>query len=109
VTTTLADIAEQVRSKNAGPFWITFDVFLRTAEDYRRAADSPLTDPAVIAATYAVPQPSVRVFLLPHLHAVKISFPRPVTQGSPADRDMHAGQQYVPLLDLPIPTASASR
>ncbi|MHA6761440.1 DUF4387 domain-containing protein [Streptacidiphilus sp. PAMC 29251] len=106
-TTTLADVAEQVRSKNAGPFWITFDVFLRDAEDYQRVAASHVTDPEVIAALYAVPHASVRVFLLPHLNAVKISFPRPVTQGSPQDRDMHAGQQYVPLLDLAIPEATA--
>ena len=104
--TTLAEIAEQVRSKNAGPFWTTLDVFLRTPEDYRRVAASPVTDTEVIAEIYDVPRDSVRVFLLPHLNAVKISFPRPVTQGAPADRDMHAGQQYVPLLGLTIPAAA---
>jgi hypothetical protein len=55
------------------------------------------------------------VFLLPHLNAVKIFSPArsprdprktPVTQGSPEDRDMHAVQSYVPLLDLAIPATT---
>jgi hypothetical protein len=37
---------------------------------------------------------------------VKISFPRPVPQGSLRDRDMHSGQHHVPLALLPIPAAS---
>jgi hypothetical protein len=33
---------------------------------------------------------------------VKISFPRPTTQGGVEDRDMHAGQQHVPLAELAL-------
>jgi hypothetical protein len=33
---------------------------------------------------------------------VKISFPRPISQGSLRDRDMHAGQHHVPLARMPI-------
>jgi hypothetical protein len=39
---------------------------------------------------------------MPELRVVKVSFPRPVTQGSPFDRDMHAGQQHVPMLGLAL-------
>jgi len=45
----------------------------------------------------------VKYFQLPGILAVKISFPRPVTAGSFHDRDLHAGQQYVPLAGLPLP------
>lgn len=34
--TTLADIAQKIRSKNAGPFWITIDIFCSTADRYKR-------------------------------------------------------------------------
>lgn len=40
---------------------------------------------------------------LPALRAIKVSMPRPRVQGSVGDRDMHGGQQYVALLDLPVP------
>jgi hypothetical protein len=103
VTTTLGDLAELVRSKNAGPFWLTIDVFLATEGDYERAVSSLLTDPVQISQIYKAPASSVRIFTLPNLKAIKVSLPRPVVQGSLHDTDLHAGQQYVPLLAIPIP------
>ncbi len=102
MTTTIGELASLVRSKNAGPFWLTIDIFLPDAAAYDRASTSPVTDDAVIADCYDVEPSSVRIFLLPDLHAIKISFPRPNLQGSRDDRDMHAGQQYVPLLDIEV-------
>ena len=34
---TLGDLAKLVRSKNAGPFWLTIDIMFDDAEAYRRA------------------------------------------------------------------------
>ena len=99
----LAELAELVRSKNAGPFWLTIDVFLANADDYARVVASPLTDPSFIAERYQVAADSVRIFTLPHLNAVKVSVPRPSVQGSLYDTDLHAGQQYVALLGTKIP------
>ena len=42
---TIGDLARQVRSKNAGPFWLTIDVFLDTDEDYTRTAHDPALTP----------------------------------------------------------------
>jgi Domain of unknown function (DUF4387) len=103
VTTTLGELAAQVRSKNAGPFWMTIDVFFNEDDDYDRASRSAITDPAAVGRLYATDPEHVRVYRLPLLRAIKISLPRRVVQGSIGDRDMHAGQQYVPLLDLPRP------
>jgi hypothetical protein len=36
------------------------------------------------------------------MRVIKVSFPRLVVQGSFGDRDIHSGQQYTPLVDLPI-------
>lgn len=102
-TTTLGELTSQLRSKNAGPFWMTIDAFFDTDDAYERAVSSPLTDAGAIGALYATDPATVRVFLLPHLRAVKVSLPRPATQGSIGERDMHAGQQYIPFLDLPVP------
>ena len=33
---TVADIAQKIRSKNAGSFWIPIDIFCSTAEIYGR-------------------------------------------------------------------------
>lgn len=103
MTTTLGQLATKVRSKNAGPFWITVDAFFADRSSYDRAIASSVTEAETIATLYAVTPDVVRVFELPDLLAVKISFPRPSAQGGVGDRDMHAGQQHVPLLDLQIP------
>src|SRR5690349_17222723 len=99
--TTLADLAHEVRSKNAGPFWVTVELFMRDAEGYRTAES--LVDEHVIAELYRVEASTVQVFRIPSLNVVKVSFPRPVSQGSLRDRDMHAGQHHVPLAGLTLP------
>jgi hypothetical protein len=99
----LGDLAEQVRSKNAGPFWITLDVFFKDAQDYGFITGSGILSPQAIGRLYRVDPASVKYFELPALHVVKISFPRPVIAGSFEDRDLHGGQQHVPLAALPLP------
>jgi hypothetical protein len=98
---TLGDLALEVRSKNAGPFWMTLDVFLPDDTAYW-IADTLITAD-VIADLYHVAPESLQIFRIPQLRVVKVSFPRPVVQGSLHDRDMHAGQHHMPLASLPVP------
>jgi hypothetical protein len=97
---TVGEVAELVRSKNAGPFWQTLDVFLPDDETYRLVADSPSIDEPTIARLYRVDAADVTIYRLPSIRVVKISFPRPTAQGGVEDRDMHAGQQHVPLAQV---------
>jgi hypothetical protein len=101
---TLDDLALEVRSKNAGPFWMTLDVFLRDDEAYR-IADALITSD-LIAELYQVARDSLQIFRIPGLRVVKVSFPRPLSQGCLHDRDMHAGQHHVPLASIPLPQAA---
>jgi hypothetical protein len=105
---TVGQVASLVRSKNAGPFWLTIDVFCDTDATYDAIARIGTITPASVAALYRVPVDEVRIFRIPELRVVKVSFPRPVPQGSPFDRDMHAGQQHVPMLALPLAAAASS-
>jgi hypothetical protein len=100
--TTLGDLAIEVRSKNAGPFWDTMELFMADEDGYRTAADPDLLNEDVVARLYAVDPQSVRFFRIPALNTVKISFPRRVSQGGLLDRDMHAGQHHVPLASLAL-------
>ncbi len=97
---TFGDLALEVRSKNAGPFWVTMELFLRDAVSYARAV---LLSEETIARLYDVRAEDVQIFRIPALNVVKISFPRPVAQGGLPDRDIHAGQHHVPLASLRLP------
>ncbi|HEY4023692.1 MAG TPA: DUF4387 domain-containing protein [Pseudonocardiaceae bacterium] len=97
---TLGDHALEVRSKNAGPFWVTVEAFMADEHGYAIAADPDLINEASIAELYGVSADSVLIFRIPALNVVKISFPRAISQASLRDRDVHAGQHHVPLARL---------
>jgi hypothetical protein len=99
-TRTVGDAASIVRSKNAGPFWQTLDIFCDTDDDYDDVAAPNVVSVENIARLYQVDADTVRIYRMPALRAVKISFPRPTAQAGIHDRDVHAGQQHVPLLSI---------
>ena len=103
MSVTLGELALEVRSKNAGPFWMTLEAFMPDEETYR-TADALITA-QLISELYQVALASVQIFRIPELRVVKASFPRPVVQGSLHDRDMHAGQHHVPLATTVVPSA----
>jgi hypothetical protein len=99
---TLGEVDHLVRSKNAGPFWMTIDVFFATDTDYEQVAGA--LDEDTIARVYQTDPAGVALYRLPNIQVIKASFPRPVVQGSFAGRDIHAGQQHIPLAGLAIST-----
>jgi len=97
----LIELVNNVRSKNAGPFWVTIDVFCGNESAYNTV--NRLLDTALIASIYQQPEDRIKRFELPELHVLKFSFPRPVIQGSRYDRDMHGAQYSVLLAELELP------
>lgn len=109
---TVNELCDEVRSKNAGPFWITIDLFFSNEENYRRYKDSETLGPELFERLFCANRAFVKRFAVDDLRVVKISFARPRPQGWVHERDLHAGQQYVRLLNVelaPGPAASVSR
>ncbi len=98
----VSDVCSHVRSKNAGPFWITLDLWFADAAAFERHAGATALQPQAIARLYGVEPELVKHFALPDLRVVKISYPRARPQGGAIERDMHGGQQYVRLLDVEL-------
>lgn len=99
----LGAVAEKVRSKNAGPFWLTIDIFCGSKErfEFLRAH---LRD-AEVAQLLGASLSELKRFDIEDLEVIKFSLPRPATQGALQDRDMH-GAQWANLLaekELPDP------
>lgn len=99
----LRELARLVRSKNAGPFVLTFDIMFDSEEKYRRVRDAGVLSPAVVARLYRTPPEDVRFFHCDNALAIKFSIPRAVVSGDLNDGDVFGGQQYAPVLDLDVP------
>ena len=98
----LKEVCRYVRSKNAGPFWVTVDLFFDSADSYEQYHADTAISVENIAAIFGVDQAHVKRFDVKSLNMVKISYPRTKPQGGVLERDMHSGQQFVPLLDLQL-------
>ncbi|MCV2867275.1 DUF4387 domain-containing protein [Defluviimonas sp. WL0002] len=96
----LGAVAQKVRSKNAGPFWLTIDIFCGDSDAFERL--SAALDSARVAALYRVDVSQMRRFDIPELNVVKFSFPRPTVQGTAADRDMHGAGWSVLIEEMEI-------
>ena len=96
------DVCRHVRSKQAGPFWVTIDLFFDGPENYARYHASPSLSPDLFAGLYGTDAAMVKRIPVETLAMIKISYPRAAPQGGMVERDMHSGQQYVRLLDVEL-------
>ncbi|MBF9066637.1 DUF4387 domain-containing protein [Streptacidiphilus fuscans] len=104
--TRLLDLCSLIRSKNAGPFTLTFDFMCNDRDSYDQVRAAGVLNPQLFADLYGADPDKVLVVHHDLAQAVKVSFPRPVRQGDVHDRDCYGGQQYAPLIDLPVPAAT---
>ncbi len=93
-------IARKVRSKNAGPFWLTIDIFCGDAKAYDRIVKGLSTDR--VAQVLQVDASNLKRFDIDALHVIKISLPRPVVQGHRTDRDMHGAAWAALIAEMEI-------
>ena len=97
----LGEVADRIRSKNAGPFTVTVDIFCSTSEILEKI--SGWLSNQTVADIYGLEASSVRRFELHGIRVLKFSFPRPTVQGHRLDRDMHSAQFAVLLEELDLP------
>ena len=93
-------IARKVRSKNAGPFWLTIDIFCGDRDAYDRIVKGLSTDR--VANVLQADASTVKRFDIEALHVIKISLPRPVVQGHRTDRDMHGAAWAALIAEMEI-------
>jgi len=99
----LVQLTNLIRSKNAGPFSLTFDIMFANESNYQRVKRSGVLNTRLFADLYRCDPATVRFFECDNALAFKFSIPRPIFQGEPGDGDLHGGQQFMPLVDIEIP------
>jgi hypothetical protein len=103
----LSEIARVIRSKNAGPFVVTFDIIFADAETLERVRRSGMLTDQTVAGLYGVSANEILDFAYyPMARAVKFSMYRPQPSGARFDTDVYGAQQHAPLLTLPVSLAT---
>lgn len=102
-TVKISDLAAVVRSKNAGPFQLTLDVFFREEESFRRVEGAGVITPETVARLYKIsPAEILNLSFFAPAWAIKITLKRPVASAEAGDTDVFGAQQHVPLLNLEL-------
>lgn len=105
----LSQLARIIRSKNSGPFEMTFDVMFDSVEVYERVKAANVLTNETIKSLYRVSDKDIltNMYFDPAL-AWKCTIARPWAQGSVGERDTLGTQQHAPLLDVLIPSSKAA-
>lgn len=99
-TTKLKDVASIIRSKNAGPYELTFDVMFSEEAVYRRVKERQLFSREWIAECFRIPLEQVLdVHYFDPALAVKFNLRRSLVCGAIGDTDIYGAQQHAPLLE----------
>ena len=101
----LHQLAKIIRSKNAGPFRLTFDVIFDNDEAYNLVRDCGALNYSTIAAQFKISEKQICSFYtVDAARAIKITIYRPVDQGALGETDSYGCQQHVPLMTFEVPS-----
>lgn len=97
----LIDIAKVIRSKNSGPYEITFDIILKDKETFDLVVSRQWINAALIASLYKIKESDIiNIINFVPANAIKATIIRPMASGDIRETDVYGAQQHAPLLDL---------
>ena len=96
----LIDYTKVLRSKNAGPLFITFDLIFHNTDDMKYVL-ARLSKEA-IAKAYDTEITKIDIIPFEVVNSIKITFPRKNISGSLLDDDIYGCQQHGPLSEILI-------
>jgi hypothetical protein len=102
----LVDLASIIRSKNAGPFTTTIDIFFEDKANYLRVKNSALLNKALITGLYHISEQDIEgIFFVDSVCGIKISIGKQanMASGEPRCRDLFGAQQHTLLMEIEIP------
>jgi len=101
---TLESYASVLRSKNAGPFYTTIDVFFDDPEAFEMIrAGGYLTVAAVASACGLAEEEVYGIYWEEHAFGVKVTIRKRLPTDSTASTDIMGAHQHLPLAAMEIP------
>lgn len=97
------DIAAVIRSKNSGPFELTFDILMKDNEIFEKLVSANIINKELISKLYHLPESDIlSIIKFSKARAFKVTIKRPMASGALGERDVYGAQQHAPLMDLEI-------
>lgn len=98
----LIDCTKMLRSKNAGPLWLTIDMGFESKSQMIKILESGVLRTDTVAKLYGVSEDLVKIIPYPVVNAIKITIPRTVPSGALTDSDIYGCQQHMLLANLEV-------
>jgi hypothetical protein len=97
----LTDLADVIRSKNSGPYELTFDIMFKTEDIYQAVVKAGIINKPSFAALYGISSDSImEIVHFDPAKAIKITIVRPVNSGDLRETDVYGAQQHAPLMSF---------
>ncbi|MDR1592450.1 MAG: DUF4387 domain-containing protein [Prevotellaceae bacterium] len=97
----LRDIASVIRSKNSGPYELTFDVIFAESGMYEKVKAANIFNEKMFASLYQIPvEHIIKIVHFDPAKAVKVTIVRPIPSGALGETDVYGAQQHAPLMNL---------
>lgn len=94
----LIDAASVIRSKNSGPYELTFDIIFKQWDIFEKVCSAKVINKKLISALYGIPEEKIiNIVEFKPAKAIKITIERPLCSGDPGETDVYGAQQHMPL------------
>ncbi len=99
----LIEAASVIRSKNSGPYELTFDIIFKDWDTFEKACRAKVINAKLIAGLYGIPEEKVITIVeFKPAKAIKATIERPICSGDPGETDVYGAQQHVPLFQVEL-------
>ena len=99
--TRLVDVTHIIRSKNSGPYELTFDIMFKDFDVYERMCAAGVINEALVCGLFKVsPADIINIVNFAPAKAIKITIKRPICSGDLGETDVYGAQQHAPLLSV---------
>lgn len=97
----LLDITDVIRSKNSGPYELTFDIMFKDQDSFQKVCDAKIINEELICRLYRIPASDIiNIVEFKPAKAIKVTIKRPICSGDLGETDVYGAQQHAPLLDI---------
>lgn len=99
----LTELASVIRSKNSGPYELTFDVIFKDFETFYKVKEAQAINKHNFCEIYGIPESDIfHLVYFDPAKAVKVTIRRPIASGALGETDVYGAQQHAPLMALEI-------